>query len=111
MGDTAKRAVESTNVPQLMTALRGRVELAEERLNNMADKSFRALEDELTGVRTEVRGVNSPIGVSILLCSPVNYRSCGQQSSGAVLPRLAWCVLRGGCNFRLTPLSDALGLW
>lgn len=57
MGDTAKRAVESTNVPQLMTALRGRVELAEERLNNMADKSFRALEDELTGVRTEVRGV------------------------------------------------------
>lgn len=55
MGDKAKRAVESTNVPQLMTALRGRVELAEERLNNMADKSFRALEDEITGVRTEVR--------------------------------------------------------
>lgn len=54
MGDTAKRAVESTNVPQLMTTLRGRVELAEERLNNMADKSFRALEDELTGVRAEV---------------------------------------------------------
>lgn len=57
MGDTAKRAVESTNVPQLMTALRGRVELAEERLNNMADKSFRALEEELTGVRSEVREV------------------------------------------------------
>lgn len=55
MGDTAKRAVESTNVPQLMTTLRGRVELAEERLNNIADKSFRALEDELTGVRAEVQ--------------------------------------------------------
>eukprot|EP00903_Cladosiphon_okamuranus_P005748 g5703.t2 len=54
MGDTAKRAVESTNVPQLMTTLRGRVELAEERLSNMADKSFRALEDELTGLRVEV---------------------------------------------------------
>ena len=55
MGDTAKRAVESTNVPHLITALRGRVELAEERLNNMADKSFGALEHELTGVRAEVR--------------------------------------------------------
>lgn len=55
MGDTAKRAVESTNVPQLMAALRGRVEHTEERLNNMADKSFRAMEDELSGVRTEVR--------------------------------------------------------
>lgn len=54
MGDTAKRAVESTNVPQLMTTLRGRVELAEERLTNMADKSFRALEDELAGARAEV---------------------------------------------------------
>lgn len=55
MGDTAKRAVESTNVPHLVTALRGRVELAEERLNNMADKSFGALEHELTGVRAEVQ--------------------------------------------------------
>lgn len=55
MGDTAKRAVESTNVPQLMAALRGRVEHTEERLNNMADKSFRAMEDELSGIRSEVR--------------------------------------------------------
>lgn len=55
MGDTAKRAVESTNVPQLMTALRSRVELAEGRLNNVADKSLGALEDELSGVRAEVR--------------------------------------------------------
>lgn len=56
MTDTAKRVVESTNVPQALTLLKGRVEITEERLANMADKSFRSLEDELVGLRAEVSG-------------------------------------------------------
>lgn len=61
MGDTAKRVVESINVPQAITALRGRVELTEGRLNNMADTSFRSMEAELNGVRAEVWAVASVI--------------------------------------------------
>lgn len=54
MGETAKRVVESTNVPQAISALRGRVELAEGQLNSIAEKSFRSLEEELNSVRSEV---------------------------------------------------------
>lgn len=54
MGETAKRVVESASVPQAVSALRGRVDLAEERLNNMAEKSFGSLEQELNAVRSEV---------------------------------------------------------
>ncbi|CAM9151764.1 unnamed protein product, partial [Laminaria digitata] len=54
MADTAKRVVESTNVPQAITLLKGRVEITEERLANVADKSFRSLEEELAGLRAEV---------------------------------------------------------
>lgn len=54
MADTAKRVVDSTNVSQALTALRGRVELNEGRLNNIADNSFASLEEELNGVRAEV---------------------------------------------------------
>ena len=57
MTDTAKRVVESTNVPQAISLLKGRVEITEERLANMANKSFRSLEEELVGLRSEVRGV------------------------------------------------------
>ena len=60
MADTAKRVVESTNVPQAITLLKGRVEITEERLANMADKSFRSLEEELVGLRVEVsRGAST----------------------------------------------------
>lgn len=80
MGDTAKRAVESTNVPQLMTALRGRVELAEGRLNNMADKSLRALEDELSSVRSEVRvDVQVPHNTNPMACM-VSENVCPRSS-------------------------------
>lgn len=58
MGETAKRVVESTNVPQAISALRGRVELAEGQLHSVADKSFRSLEEELNSVRSEVWGVH-----------------------------------------------------
>ena len=56
--DTAKRIVESTNVPQAITLLKGRVEITEERLANMTDKSFRSLEEDLVGLRAEVSGVH-----------------------------------------------------
>lgn len=54
VGDTAKREVESTGVPQEVSALRGRVEVAEERLSMISDKSFRTLQEELNHLRSEV---------------------------------------------------------
>lgn len=54
MGETAKRVVETTGIPQDMSALRGRLEVAEERLSIMSEKSVRALEEQLHNLRTEV---------------------------------------------------------
>lgn len=54
MGETAKRVVETNGVPQEVSALRGRLELAEERLSMMSEKSVKALEEQLQCLRTEV---------------------------------------------------------
>ncbi|CAM9150550.1 unnamed protein product [Ectocarpus sp. 12 AP-2014] len=95
MGDTAKRAVESTNVPQLMTALRGRVEHTEERLNNMVDKSFRAMEDELSGVRTEVTRLEGRIDT-------------GPIAAGLKVLSVSTKEAQAATQSQLTELQDAL---
>ncbi|CAM9672864.1 unnamed protein product, partial [Hapterophycus canaliculatus] len=95
MGDTAKRAVESTNVPQLMTALRGRVELAEGRLNNIADKSLRALEDELSGVRAEVTRLEGRI-------------DAGPIATGLKVLAVSTKSAQAAAQSQLTELQDAL---
>lgn len=56
--DTATRVVGNNNVPEAMTALRGRVDATEARISKMADKSFRCLEDEMNSVRSEVKTTN-----------------------------------------------------
>ncbi|CAM9392979.1 unnamed protein product [Ectocarpus sp. 12 AP-2014] len=95
MGDTAKRAVESTNVPQLMAALRGRVEHTEERLNNMVDKSFRAMEDELSGVRTEVTRLEGRIDT-------------GPIAAGLKVLSVSTKEAQASTQSQLTELQDAL---
>ncbi|CAM9761139.1 unnamed protein product, partial [Ectocarpus sp. 13 AM-2016] len=95
MGDTAKRAVESTNVPQLMAALRGRVEHTEERLNNMVDKSFRAMEDELSGVRTEVTRLEGRIDT-------------GPIAAGLKVLSVSTKEAQAATQSQLTELQDAL---
>ncbi|CBJ27886.1 hypothetical protein Esi_0086_0080 [Ectocarpus siliculosus] len=95
MGDIAKRAVESTNVPQLMAALRGRVEHTEERLNNMADKSFRAMEDELSGVRTEVTRLEGRIDT-------------GPIAAGLKVLSVSTKEAQAATQSQLTELQDAL---
>lgn len=57
MGGTAKHEVERTGVPQEVSALRGRVEVAEERLSMISDKSFKTLQEELSHLRSEVQYV------------------------------------------------------
>ncbi|CAM9852110.1 unnamed protein product [Ectocarpus sp. 6 AP-2014] len=95
MGDIAKRAVESTNVPQLMAALRGRVEHTEGRLNNMADKSFRAMEDELSGVRTEVTRLEGRIDT-------------GPIAAGLKVLSVSTKEAQAATQSQLTELQDAL---
>ncbi|CAM9766546.1 unnamed protein product [Ectocarpus fasciculatus] len=95
MGDTAKRAVESTNVPQLMAALRGRVEHTEERLNNMTDKSFRAMEDELSGIRTEVTRLEGRV-------------DAGPIAAGLKVLSISTKEAQAATQSQLTELQDAL---
>ncbi|CAM9812348.1 unnamed protein product [Scytosiphon promiscuus] len=95
MGDTAKRAVESTNVPQLMTALRGRVELVEGRINSMADKSLRALEDELSSVRLEVTRLEGRI-------------DAGPIAAGLKVLAVSTKSSQAATQSQLTELQDAL---
>ena len=54
MTDTCRRTVESIDVSLAITALGGRVELVEGRINALMNTSCKSLEDEIDSLRAEV---------------------------------------------------------